>query len=41
MKGKRLAIDGYNVLVTVESALQGKPVVMCDDGFVPGCVAVQ
>jgi hypothetical protein len=28
-----LFIDGYNVLITVESLLGGKPVYLCDDGF--------
>jgi hypothetical protein len=34
VRGKRLGIDGYNVLITVESILTGKQVVKCDDGFI-------
>jgi len=34
MRGKHLAVDGYNVLITVESILTGKQVVKCDDGFI-------
>ena len=34
IKGQKLAIDGYNVLITVESWLRGKPVIACDDGVV-------
>lgn len=34
VRGKRLGIDGYNVLITVESILTGKQVIRCDDGFV-------
>lgn len=34
VKGKRLGIDGYNVLITIESMLMGKLVVICDDGYV-------
>jgi len=29
-----LGIDGYNVLVTLESALQGKPIILADDGLI-------
>jgi hypothetical protein len=31
---KRLAIDGYNVLITVEAGLSGRPLILADDGFV-------
>jgi hypothetical protein len=31
--GRALFIDGYNVLITVESLLGVKPVYLCDDGF--------
>ena len=31
---KELWIDGYNVLIGVESALQGEPIYLCDDGFI-------
>lgn len=34
IRSKRLAVDGYNVLITVESILTGKQVVRCDDGFI-------
>jgi len=34
VRGKGLGVDGYNVLITSESILAGKPVVRCDDGFV-------
>ena len=33
VRGKKLGIDGYNVLITVESILGGKRVIKCDDGF--------
>ncbi len=33
VKGRRLAVDGYNVLITVESALKGKVVLLSDDGL--------
>lgn len=31
--GSTLFIDGYNVLITVESLLGGRPAYLCDDGF--------
>jgi hypothetical protein len=34
VRSKRLGVDGYNVLITVESLLTGKQVVRCDDGFI-------
>lgn len=34
VRGKSLGVDGYNVLITVESILTGKPVVLCDDGYI-------
>lgn len=34
VKDRRLGIDGYNVLITIESLLMGKRVVLCNDGFV-------
>ncbi|MDI6820361.1 MAG: DUF434 domain-containing protein [Candidatus Hodarchaeaceae archaeon] len=34
VRGKGLGVDGYNVLITAESILTGKPVVLCDDGYV-------
>ncbi len=33
VRGKSLGIDGYNVIITLESILTGKQVVCCDDGF--------
>ena len=30
---KNLAIDGYNVLITIESALSGRPLISSNDGF--------
>lgn len=34
VEGQSLAVDGYNVLITVESWLRKKPCIACDDGFV-------
>jgi len=34
IKGCTLGIDGYNVLVTLESAVQGKAIILADDGLV-------
>ena len=34
VRGKRLGIDGYNVLITLESILTGKQIVRCDDGYI-------
>lgn len=33
VSGKILAIDGYNVLITVECVLKGEPLILGDDGF--------
>ncbi len=33
LRGRTIAIDGYNVLITVESLILGAPVYLCDDGF--------
>jgi len=33
LQGADVAVDGYNVLITVESLLAGRPVYLCDDGF--------
>ncbi len=33
IKGKKVVIDGYNVLITVENILKGKNIVLCDDGL--------
>jgi hypothetical protein len=32
--GQPLAVDGHNVLITLESALRGLPLVAADDGFI-------
>jgi len=34
LAGQSLALDGHNVLITLESALLGRPLVAADDGFV-------
>ena len=34
LKGKRLIIDGYNCIITLENAMKGTPAVLADDGFV-------
>lgn len=33
VRGRTLAVDGYNVLITVESWLRGRAVIACDDGL--------
>jgi hypothetical protein len=33
LHGQEILVDGYNVLITVESLIGGRPVYMCDDGF--------
>ncbi len=33
LKGRKLTVDGYNVLLTVESLLEDRLTVVCDDGF--------
>ena len=33
LKGEVVLVDGYNVLIGVESALKGEPVYQSDDGF--------
>ncbi|MDF1557618.1 MAG: DUF434 domain-containing protein [ANME-2 cluster archaeon] len=33
LAGKEIWVDGYNVLIGVESALKGESVYLCDDGF--------
>lgn len=38
--GKTLAVDGYNTLITVESVLESKPIILCDDGFIRDLSAV-
>jgi len=34
LAGRPLGIDGHNVLITLESAIKGLPLVMADDGFI-------
>jgi len=34
LAGQPLAVDGHNVLITLESTLQGRPLVAADDGFI-------
>ena len=34
MHGARLAIDGHNCIITVESAVKGRTICLADDGFV-------
>jgi hypothetical protein len=34
IKGNEVWLDGYNVLIGVESALKGEPIYLCDDGFI-------
>ncbi len=34
IRNKDLAIDGHNVLITIEAALSGRPLVLADDGFI-------
>jgi len=40
IRGSKLAIDGYNVMITVESGLTGGLLVLCDDGFIRDISAV-
>ncbi len=34
LRGAVMSIDGFNVLRTVHAALHGRPIYLCDDGFV-------
>jgi hypothetical protein len=34
IKGRAVGVDGYNVIITLESALLGRELVECDDGLV-------
>jgi len=34
LRDKPVAIDGYNILITVESALFGRPLISSNDGFI-------
>ncbi len=34
LRDKPLAVDGHNILITVESALSGRPLISSNDGFI-------
>lgn len=34
IKNRNLAIDGHNVLITIEAGLSGRPLILGDDGFI-------
>jgi hypothetical protein len=34
IKGRKLLLDGYNVLLSVDSFLKNKPMWFCDDGYI-------
>ena len=34
IRNRDLAIDGYNVIITIEASLSGRPLILGDDGFV-------
>ncbi len=34
IRNKALAIDGYNILITIEAGLSGSPLILGDDGFI-------
>jgi hypothetical protein len=34
IRNRDLTIDGHNVLITIEAALSGRPLVLADDGFI-------
>ncbi|RLE49054.1 MAG: hypothetical protein DRJ33_08575 [Candidatus Methanomethylicota archaeon] len=40
LAGRVLAVDGFNVLITVETALLKKPLLLCDDGFIRDVSAI-
>lgn len=40
VRGKEVGIDGYNVLITVESILNKEKVILCDDGVVRDLQAI-
>lgn len=40
VSGKKVAVDGYNVILTVETMLKNKKLILCDDGFVRDISAV-
>jgi len=40
IQNKDLAVDGYNALITVESMLQDRLLILCDDGFIRDLSAI-
>jgi len=40
VRGRAVAVDGYNTLITVESGLQSKQLILSDDGFIRDLSAV-
>jgi hypothetical protein len=34
VRNKGLMIDGYNVIITIEAGLSGRPLILADDGFI-------
>ncbi len=34
IKHRDLAIDGYNIIITIEAGLSGRPLILGDDGFI-------
>ncbi len=34
IRNKDLSIDGYNVIITIEAGLSGRPLILGDDGFI-------
>lgn len=34
LRNKKVAIDGHNVLITIEAALSGRPLILSNDGFI-------
>lgn len=40
MISNTISIDGFNVLMTIKAALQGFPLMLCDDGFIRDILSV-
>lgn len=40
VSGRSIGIDGYNILITVESILTGERIIKCDDGFIRDLQAI-
>ena len=34
LRNKKVAIDGHNMLITIEAALSGRPLILSNDGFI-------